>query len=67
VESKSKAPKPLTFKIEGKEKHTTFNAEELRRFVEDTDESAFLVEDGDGNQSIILIEPLRALFAAQEL
>jgi len=59
------APKPLTFKIEGKEKHTKFNTEELRRFVEDTEEPAFLADDENGNQSLILVEPLRALFAAQ--
>jgi hypothetical protein len=60
---KSEAPKPLKFTTEDCSKYTEFNAEELRRFIQSTDQPAFVVADGQGNESIILVEPLRALLS----
>ncbi len=61
--TKLEAPKPLTFRTEGCSKWTGFNAEELRRFIQSTDQPAFVVTDSQGNESIILVEPLRALLS----
>jgi hypothetical protein len=61
--TKLEAPKPLTFTIEGGLKKTEFNADELRHFVQSTDQPAFVATDDKGNESIILVEPLRALFS----
>lgn len=61
--TKLEAPKPLTFRIEGSSKYTEFNAEELRHFVQSTDQTAFVVNDSQGNESVILVEPLRVLLA----
>ena len=58
---KPEAPKPLTFRTEGYSKYTEFNAEELRSLIQNTDQPAFVVTDSQGNESVILVEPLRAL------
>jgi hypothetical protein len=65
MEAKSKPipPKPLTFKIEGSKKQATFDAEELKCFVRATDQAAFIVEDEDGNESAILVQPILEAFA----
>jgi hypothetical protein len=63
ISTKPEAPKPLTFTIKGGLKKTEFNADELRRFVQSTDEPAFVVTDEEENESVILVEPLRALFS----
>jgi hypothetical protein len=51
-------PKPLSCAIEAKKKHATFDREELLRFVQNTNEASFVVEDDDGNQSVILVQPI---------
>jgi len=50
--------KPLSCTIEGGTKRTVFNTEELRRFVQNTDETVFIVENDEGNQSAILVQPI---------
>ncbi len=51
-------PKPLSYTTEGGTNHATFNGEELLRFVQNTGEASFIVEDEKGNRSAILIQPI---------
>jgi hypothetical protein len=63
MKTKLEVPTPITFKMERGLKVTEFYAEELRSFVLSTDEPAFIVADEHGNESVILVAPLRALFS----
>jgi hypothetical protein len=60
------APKPLNCVIERRTKRTVFNSEELRAFLEQTNATTFIVEDADGNQSVILAESILELLAELE-
>ncbi len=63
MKTKLEVPKPITFKMEKGLKLTEFDAKELRHFVQSTDQPAFIVSDEQGNESVILVAPLRALFS----
>jgi hypothetical protein len=57
------APKLLSCTVKDGVRHAVFNIEDLRRFVQNTDEAAVLVEDEKGNESLILIQPTRGFLA----
>jgi hypothetical protein len=62
-EVKQEVPKPVAFKMEKGLKLTEFDAEELRKFVLSTDLPAFIATDQHGNESVILVAPLRVFFS----
>jgi hypothetical protein len=53
------APKPLSCSIEDNTAHTVFDCEELRRYLNKTEDVILWVEDAEGNRAPILVEFLR--------
>lgn len=63
----SEAPKPLACRVDKDGvKHTRFDAEQLRRFIKETDAKVFFVLTDCGATAPIVVGPLRACLADLE-
>jgi hypothetical protein len=54
-----KAPMPISCNIKDNTAHTTFDREELRRYLDTTEDTILWVEDAEGNRASIRLEFLR--------
>jgi hypothetical protein len=52
-------PKPISCNIKGNTAHATFGCEELRRYLDNTEDTILWVEDAEGNRAPIRVEFLR--------
>ena len=62
-ETIQETPKPLELEFTDTGVRAVFDPDELRRFVQDNEDVAFVVDDGKGRRSTILIHPIRELFS----
>ena len=62
---KVQPPKPLSCTIDKDGvKHTTWNETELRRYLENTTDTVFLVTTDAGMKAPIVVEPLRQVLGS---
>lgn len=52
-------PKPIFCSIEGNTAQTVFDREELRRYLDNTEDTILWVEDAEGKRAPIRVEFLR--------
>jgi hypothetical protein len=52
-------PKPLSCSIKDNTARTVFDSEELRRYLDNTEDTILWVEDAEGNRAPIRVEFLR--------
>ena len=55
----SEAPKPLSCSIKDNTTQTVFNRDELRRYLDNTNDTILWVEDAEGNRAPIRVDFLR--------
>ena len=53
------APKPISCSIKDNTAHTVFDREELRRYLDNTEDTILWLEDAEGNRAPIRVEFLR--------
>ena len=59
-------PKPISCTVNNGVRRTVFNIGELRYFVQNSDDAAAIVRDEKGNESLILVQPIRDFLAEHD-